>query len=65
MSVGLGLALVMLVAFAILAVQNTDHVSVHWLGLDGEQPLWALLAVTGIAGVAVAKLIGFAWHHRD
>lgn len=65
MSVGVVLAALMLLAFVILAVQNTNQVSVHWLVLDGEQPLWLVLAITGIAGVIVAKLASFAWNHRD
>ena len=65
MSVGVVLAALMLLAFVILAVQNTSQVTVHWLALDGEQPLWLVLALTGIAGVLVAKLASFAWRHRE
>lgn len=65
LSLGAALAILLLIAFAVLAVQNTRPVTVRWLGIDTEQPLWAVLVLTGAAGVVVAKLITFAWHHRD
>jgi uncharacterized integral membrane protein len=65
LSVGVALGIIVTVAVAALIAQNTGNVSVHWLMLDGQQPLWAVLAITAIAGVVLAKLVGFVWRHRD
>jgi uncharacterized integral membrane protein len=51
-------------AIVALVAQNTKSVTVRWLFLDGQQPLWAILAMTAFAGALVAKLAGAAWHHR-
>ena len=64
-SIGVVLGIIVVAAIAMLIVQNTNNVSVHWLLVDGQQPLWAVLAITAVAGVVSAKLFGFAWHHRD
>ncbi len=64
LSFGLVAGLVLAAAIAILIVQNTQSVTVRWLVLDGQQPLWAVLAITGLAGVTLAKLAGLARRHR-
>ena len=65
LSIGVVLGIIVTVAIAALIVQNTGNVSVHWLMLDGQQSLWAVLAITAVAGVILAKLSGFVWHHRN
>ncbi len=64
-SFGLVAGLVLAAAIVILIVQNTQSVTVRWLVLDGQQPLWAVLVITGLAGVALAKLAGLARRHRN
>jgi uncharacterized integral membrane protein len=65
LSVGVVFGVIVTVAVAALIAQNTSNVSVHWLTLDGQQPLWAVLAITVIAGVLLTRLFGFVWRHRD
>jgi uncharacterized integral membrane protein len=65
LSVGVVFGVIVTVAVAALIAQNTNDVSVHWLMLDGQQPLWVVLAITAFAGVVLAKLFGFVWRHRD
>jgi len=64
LSVGVIVGLVVTAAVAALIAQNTGDVTVRWLLFDGQQPLWAVLALTALAGIALAKLFGFAWRHR-
>jgi uncharacterized integral membrane protein len=65
LSIGVVVGVVLTVGIAALIAQNTTDVSVHWLTLDGQQPFRAVLAITAIAGVVLAKLVAFVWHHRD
>lgn len=65
LSIGVILGILVTAAIAALIAQNTNDVSVNWLLFDGQQPLWAILAITAVAGMVLAKLFGFAWHHRD
>ena len=65
LSIGVVVGLIATAAIVALIAQNTSNVSVHWLLLDGQQPLWGVLALTAVAGVVLAKVFGFAWHHRD
>jgi uncharacterized integral membrane protein len=65
LSIGVVVGVIVTVGVAALIAQNTNDVTVHWLTLDGQQPLWAVLVITAIAGVVLAKLFGFVWRHRD
>jgi uncharacterized integral membrane protein len=64
-SVGVIVGLVVAAGVAALIGQNTSDVTVRWLMLDGQQPLWIVLPLTALAGVVMAKMVGIIWRHRE
>ncbi len=50
------------VAAALLVVQNGQRTTVEWLWLNFETSLWIVLAVTLLAGMAIAEAGRLAWH---
>lgn len=65
LSIGIVVGVVVTIGVVALIAQNTNDATVRWLTLDGQQPLWAVLAITAIAGAVLAKLFGFVWRHRN
>lgn len=65
---GVSAALVIGVLLAILAiiiaVQNTESVSVHFLAWDVDAPLVAVILAAGVAGVVLDETLGFFWRRR-
>jgi uncharacterized integral membrane protein len=45
--------LVVLVAIVVFALVNTDEVSVDWIVDDANAPLWAVIAVSAVAGAII------------
>jgi len=50
-----------LVPIAILIFSNLDSIEVSWAGFRFNQPLWALLLDTFLAGMVGGKLAGWGW----
>jgi uncharacterized integral membrane protein len=48
--------LVIVVAMLVFALVNTDKVSVDWVAKKSEAPLWAVIAISAIAGAAIGAL---------
>lgn len=44
------------VALIAFIVQNTQKTTIEWLFWDGTQPLWAVLLLTSLAAVLLARL---------
>lgn len=44
------------VVVIIFVVQNTEEVQVQWLGLDWSMPLWLLILIVMLLGVALGWL---------
>lgn len=53
--------LLMVAAIAVLAAQNTQRVSVNFLGWDGRAPLIAVILGTAIVAVLLDETLGFFW----
>jgi len=45
----------------ILVFSNLEATEVSWAGFDFNQPLWAVLFVTFVAGMVGGKLGGWGW----
>lgn len=48
----------------ILAVQNTGAVTVQFLGLEFQLPLFAVIVGAGMVAVLLDELIGLVWRHQ-
>ena len=55
------LATAVLVPIAILIFSNLDSTEVSWAGFRFNQPLWAILVATFLAGTVGGKLAGWGW----
>lgn len=54
-------SLVLLTALAILAAQNTQNVTVNFLGWNGRAPLIAVILGTAVVAILFDELLGFFW----
>lgn len=54
-------SLILLTALAILAAQNTQNVTVNFLGWNGRAPLIAVILGTAVVAVLFDELLGFFW----
>jgi len=48
--------LVILAAIGIFALFNTDKVSVDWVAKKSVAPLWAVIAISAVAGALIGSL---------
>ncbi len=55
------LAAVVLVPIGILIFSNLDSTEVSWAGFQFNQPLWAILVATFLAGMVGGKVAGWGW----
>lgn len=55
------LAAFIVVPIGILVFSNLDTTEVSWAGFKLDQPLWAILIVTFVAGMLGGKLGGWGW----
>jgi uncharacterized integral membrane protein len=51
--------LVVVVALAIFFAQNGDDAPVEFLWLDANWPVWVVIGVSVLAGVALDRLVGW------
>jgi uncharacterized integral membrane protein len=59
--VGLIFGSLVMVAIALLIIQNGESAQIDWLAFDFKAPLWIILFVTLISGAIVWELIKVAW----
>ncbi len=57
-----GLALI--AAIAVMAAQNTQKVTLNFLGWDGRAPLIAIILGTAVVAVLFDEVVGFIWRRR-
>lgn len=62
--VGLGASLLLGLILLIFAVQNTDDVSVSFLGWDFTFPLFGIAIGAALVAVVLDELIGVIWRRR-
>lgn len=62
--VGLAAILLFAVVLLILAVQNTQDVTVAFLGLEFTVPLFAVAIGAGLLAVILDELIGLVWRRQ-
>lgn len=55
---------VVLVAFIIVVIQNSDNVAFQFLWFDVSTPLSLIVAVTVAASLVLGEAIGFVWRRR-
>ena len=48
--------LVVVAAIVVFALINTDKVSVDWGASQSEAPLWAVIAISAVAGAFIGAL---------
>ena len=53
--------LILIAGIAVLAAQNTQRVSVNFLGWDGRAPLIAVILGTAIVAILLDEALGFFW----
>ena len=53
--------LILIAAIAVLAAQNTQRVSVNFLGWNGRAPLIAVILGTAIVAILLDETLGFFW----
>jgi uncharacterized integral membrane protein len=53
--------LVLVVMLAIFFFQNGNKARIDFLWLNGEWPLWAVIGISVLIGVALDRLIGWHW----
>jgi uncharacterized integral membrane protein len=56
--------LVLIAAITALAAQNTQKVTVNFLGWDGRAPLIAIILGTAVVAVLIDEAVGFFWRRR-
>ena len=63
------LLLLVIVALAIFFFQNGDDAPVEFLWIDGNWPVWLVIAISVVAGVVIDRLATWQWRrarrHRD
>ena len=59
------IALILVIAgLVVLAAQNTQSVTIRWLGLSWTTPLIAVLLGVMLVTVILDEVIGAVWRHR-
>jgi uncharacterized integral membrane protein len=53
--------LVLVVLLAIFFFQNNNKARVDFLWMNGDWPIWAVIGVSVLIGVALDRLIGWQW----
>jgi uncharacterized integral membrane protein len=53
--------LVLVILLAFFFFQNGDRVPVDFLWFNGEWPLWAVIGISVLVGVALDRLISWQW----
>jgi uncharacterized integral membrane protein len=56
--------ILMIAALVVLAAQNTESVTVRWLGFEWTTPLIALLLGVMLVAVVLDEVIGTVWRRR-
>lgn len=56
--------LAVVAGIVVLAAQNTESVTVRWLGLEWNAPLIAVLLATMLIAVVLDEVIGVIWRSR-
>lgn len=54
---GMVIAALVLIAFVVFIVQNTDSTQVTWLLFDSNGPLWVLIVVAAVAGAILSEVL--------
>lgn len=62
--VGLGAILLFAVVLLILAVQNTQNVTVEFLGWDFTMPLFGVAIGAALIAIVIDELVGLVWRRR-
>lgn len=53
--------LVLVVALAVFVFQNADDTPVRFLWFDANWPVWGVIAISVIAGIALGRLASWQW----
>jgi len=56
--------ILMIAALVVLAAQNTESVTVRWLGFEWTTPLIAVLLGVMLVAVVLDEVIGTVWRRR-
>ncbi len=56
--------LLLIATITILAAQNTQKVTVNFLGWDGRAPLIAIILGTALISILIDEVIGLLWRRR-
>jgi uncharacterized integral membrane protein len=56
--------LVIVAGLVVLAAQNTESVTLRWLGFEWNAPLVAVLLATMLVAVVLDEMIGAIWRSR-
>jgi len=56
--------LVLITAITVLAAQNTQNVTLNFLGWDGRAPLIAIILGTTVVAILFDEAVGFVWRRR-
>ena len=57
-------SLILVAAITILAAQNTQRVTVNFLGWEGRAPLITIILATGLVAVLLDEAVGYFWRRR-
>ncbi len=49
--------LVLLAAIVVFALVNTDKVNVDWVARKSAAPLWAVIAISAVAGAIIGSIV--------
>lgn len=61
---GVGASIVLSVALVVFAVQNTDPVTLHFLGWEWQMPLVIVIAGVAVATIVLSALTGWGLRRR-
>ena len=56
--------LIFVATIAVLAAQNTQRVTLHFLGWNGRAPLIAIILGTVVVAILFDEAVGFVWRRR-
>ena len=60
-SIKLILLLLVVAGLAIFIFQNGERAPIEFLWLDGNWPIWTVIGISVIVGIALDRLVGWQW----